>query len=407
MVKKITKSPVKRVSFPFPKEIKTLFKYLKDLRIVGGAVRDFLVKKPIVDFDLACKYLPEQTTKILENNKIKTLPTGLKYGTITALINSKQFQITTLRQDKESFGRDCKVEFTDDFYEDAARRDFTINAMSIDQDGILYDYFDGQNDLKNQKVRFIGEASIRIKEDYLRILRFFRFSCSYAKTLDKSGLEAAIKYKNHLNDLSNERVREEVVKMLKCENRKNLFSILQIMFDKKILNLIFPKINQTRIRAVERLFLLEKKLKTKIEFKIFLAVLICDNNSKINLTNSEKKYLNLVTKPKFKPDFTISKKQITKLLLDFNAQELIDIHLIYVVLNKNFENLVDDFMCLVKIVRTVQIPDFPVNGNDLLELKINPKNIGKTLKIARDYWWQNDFKISKKEILSFIKEQNV
>ena len=170
-------------------------KILKDgdeLRLIGGLVRDYLADKKNttakkLDYDLACKFLPEETLKILKQHKIKALPTGIKHGTITALIGNEEYQITTLRKDVENFGRHAKVEFVDDFFEDAKRRDFTINAMSIDFNGQLYDYFDGLKDLKAGNVCFIGDAETRIGEDYLRILRFFRFNAKYGKNIDRFG----------------------------------------------------------------------------------------------------------------------------------------------------------------------------------------------------------------------------
>lgn len=400
----------KPTKFPFSSEIKILFKTLliqgDELRIVGGAVRDFLLKKPIKDFDFACKFLPDQTANILSKNNIKNLPTGLKYGTITALISGKQFQITTLRRDINNFGRDCDVEFTNDFREDAARRDFTINALSIDQNGEIYDYFNGIRDLKDQKVCFIGNSETRIKEDYLRILRFFRFSCFYASNINRPGLKATVKYKNHLKNLSRERIREELFKTFSCQDRRNLSEVLKVMFDKKILNVIFPNLRKSRFKSIQRLFDLENKFKTNFDVKVFLAILICNDKARIVLSNAEKKYINLISKPQIIPDFKASKKQITKLLLKYSHQELVDVYLINLVLSKNFEIYVDDFAKIMKIIPSIHIPPFPLNGHDLINLNISPKNIGKTLEIAKNYWWEKDFKIEKAEILSFIKKQS-
>ena len=146
------------------------------IRLVGGSVRDLLLNKKVSDFDFACALPCEEIIKILHQKSIKTIPTGLKYGSITALIDNFSFEITSLRTDKNQKGRDCEVEFIDDFKTDAARRDFTINALYLNQKGELFDYFQGLLDLEKKQIKFIGKPSQRITEDYLRILRFFRFS---------------------------------------------------------------------------------------------------------------------------------------------------------------------------------------------------------------------------------------
>ena len=399
-----------KVFFPFSPKIRTLFTILlnngDEVRIVGGAVRDFLAGKKIadiVDIDLACTYLPQKTSALLEGRHIKVIASGIKYGTVTAIIDKEQFQITTLRKDTKNFGRDCEVEFVDDFFEDARRRDFTINALSIDSAGQLYDYFGGVSDLENQIVKFIGDADERITEDYLRILRFFRFSCHYAKNLDQEGLSASMKYKNHLHNLSAERIKTELFKMFECQNRDNLFSILQTMFDIGILEFIINKPNKKRLDGLKNLFALEKTLDHKFKPLMILAIIFGTQDLKLNLSNSEKKYLQSVTQTKLIANFQISKKDLLKLLLEFDQKELLDIFTIQLVLSNNFENLIDDFLQLSKIVRLTQIPDFPINGHDLIALKIKSQNIGKVLKIAQTYWWENDFSINKNEILSFIK----
>lgn len=404
----------KKISFPFSPQVRILFSHLlkngDEVRIVGGSVRDFLAGKKIdnftnIDFDLACQYLPEKTIEILKQYRIKIVASGLKYGTITAIIDEKQFQITTLRKDIRNFGRDCDVQFVDNYLEDAKRRDFTINAMSVDFSGQLYDYFGGEDDLKNKIVRFIGDANTRIKEDYLRILRFFRFSCQYAKIFDESGLSACIKYKNHLSDLSPERIRLELFKIFECENRENLFLTIKTMFDTGILQLVFYSLCQRKIDGVKNLLDLEKFVDYKFKSLIFLSILSGRDNPRLSLSNAEKKYLKTITSPNTLLDFKISKKDILKLLLKFDKKELIDIFTVQLVLNSDFKNLINDFLKVKKIISSSLIPNFPINGHDLIDLKIKPQDIGKTLQIAQNYWWEHDFDIDKQKILSFINNR--
>ncbi len=406
--------PNKTISFPFTPQIKALFNHLlkngDEVRIVGGAVRDFIDKKTIsdyscADFDLACQYTPEKTIDILKANHIKTVASGLKYGTITAIIDQMQFQITTLRKEIKHYGRDCEVEFVDNFFEDAKRRDFTINAISVDFSGKVYDYFGGIYDLENQIVRFIGDADERIQEDYLRILRFFRFSCQYAKTIDILGLEACIAYKTNLKTLSCERIRSELFKMFGYKNRDKLCTILQIMFDSGILTIIFDNLEQKNLDSLRNLFTLEKFLDHKFTTLVILAVLSGKEASQLRLSSAEKNYLQKITNPKFDTNLDISEKNLLKLLLKFDKEELSDAFVIRLVLDKNFQKFIDDFIQINTIICSAKIPNFPIDGYDLINLKIKPQDIGKTIEIAKNYWWENNFSITKQDILAFIKNR--
>lgn len=188
---------------------------LPQARLVGGVVRDLLVGCPVADVDMATPEPPEQVQAQLEAAGIKVVPTGLAHGTVTAVIAAAPYEITTLRQDTETDGRHATVSWTQDWQEDAARRDFTINAMSRDKDGILYDYFGGQADLAAGRVRFVGQAALRIEEDALRILRFFRFQGRYGHGQPDPEALAAIGQKTDLlKKLSVERVWSELQRLL-------------------------------------------------------------------------------------------------------------------------------------------------------------------------------------------------
>lgn len=224
-------------------EAKALVKALgeKNLRFVGGAVRDSLLGKAVSDIDVATSLNPETVMEKLVKSKFKVIPTGLKHGTITAVINHKVFEVTTLRHDVETFGRHAKVAFHDDWQADARRRDFTINALYLGADGTLYDYFGGQGDLEAQTVRFIGNAEKRIEEDGLRILRLFRFHAWYGKgPVDPDALTAVQKKLGMLNHLSAERVRQEVIKTLKAQDPVLEF---ETMKDVGVLEHAFPRFN--------------------------------------------------------------------------------------------------------------------------------------------------------------------
>jgi poly(A) polymerase len=187
--------------------VKQLWAALPEARIVGGAVRDHLLDVAVSDVDFATPLDPQTVMRRLRDAGIKSVPTGIAHGTVTAVIGSRGFEITTLRRDLETDGRHAVVAFTDDWQQDAARRDFTINAMSMTQDGAVFDYFGGRADLQAGVVRFVGEAERRIREDYLRILRFFRFFARYAKAgPDREAIAAIAKLRDGVSQLSAERV---------------------------------------------------------------------------------------------------------------------------------------------------------------------------------------------------------
>ena len=188
---------------------------LPEARVVGGAVRDTLLGHEVTEVDLATPRTPEQVTQALHVAGIRAVPTGLEHGTVTAVVDGRGFEVTTLRRDLETDGRHAVVAFTDDWREDAARRDFTINAMSMTRDGAVFDYFGGIADVRAGIVRFVGDPATRIAEDYLRILRFFRFFARYASgPADAAALAAIRTGVPGLAGLSVERVWSELARIL-------------------------------------------------------------------------------------------------------------------------------------------------------------------------------------------------
>jgi poly(A) polymerase len=187
----------------------------EEARVVGGAVRNALLGEPISEFDIATTAEPQEVIRRATAAGFKPVPTGMEHGTITVVIASRPFEVTTLRQDVETFGRHASVRFGRDWRADAERRDFTMNALSVGADGVVRDYVGGLADLNARRVRFIGDAKKRIAEDYLRILRFFRFHAAYGHGLpDAAGLAACIAARAGLGQLSRERVRMELLKLL-------------------------------------------------------------------------------------------------------------------------------------------------------------------------------------------------
>jgi poly(A) polymerase len=188
----------------------------EEARVVGGAVRNAILGMPIAEVDVATTAVPEEVVKRVTAAGFKPVPTGIEHGTVTVVIDKQPFEVTTLRKDLETYGRHAKVEFGRDWKADAERRDFTINALSVTRDGTVYDYAGGLDDLSRRRVRFIGDPAKRIAEDYLRILRFFRFHAAYGTSdhPDAVGLAACIAGRDGLDQLSRERVRMEMLKLV-------------------------------------------------------------------------------------------------------------------------------------------------------------------------------------------------
>ena len=227
-------------------------------RYVGGAVRDDLLGLPVSDVDLATRISPGDVIARLEKGRIKAVPTGIEHGTITAVAGGHPYEITTLRRDVSTDGRRATVAFTDDWEEDAARRDFTINALSADPvTGEIFDYFGGLDDLQHRHIRFIGDPLLRIAEDHLRILRFFRFHARFGSgALDQAALDACTARANDLMALSRERIADELLKLLGMPDPSNT---VRIMLERSILKPVLPEIEPKRMRELEALIAAERR----------------------------------------------------------------------------------------------------------------------------------------------------
>jgi poly(A) polymerase len=242
-------------------------------RYVGGAVRDDLLGLPVNDIDLATRIVPEEVVERLERARIKAVPTGIDHGTVTAVSDGHPFEITTLRRDVSTDGRRATVAFTDDWKEDAARRDFTINALFADPlTGELFDYFGGLADLEQRHVRFIGDPFQRIAEDHLRILRFFRFHARFdAGTPDEAALDACTARANDLVALSRERIADELLKLLGVADPS---VTVEIMLDRAILRPVLPEIERAAAKRLRDLIASERDSAVKADPLRRLAALL-------------------------------------------------------------------------------------------------------------------------------------
>lgn len=226
-------------------------------RYVGGAVRDDLLQLPVNDIDLATRLQPQEVMERLEAARIKAVPTGIDHGTVTAVSDGHPFEVTTLRRDVSTDGRRATVAFTDDWKEDAARRDFTINALSADpKTGEIFDYFGGREDLAERHIRFIGDPLMRIAEDHLRILRFFRFHARFGRgDPDAAALDACTKRANDLMGLSRERIADELLKLLAVDDPS---PTVGIMLQHGILHPVLPEIEAERLGDLQAVVKMER-----------------------------------------------------------------------------------------------------------------------------------------------------
>lgn len=402
----------KKIDFPYTKELLLLNNIFNgthgdNLRIVGGAVRNFLLNKEISDFDLSTTFLPEQTIKILEQNNIKYFPIGIGFGTVVAVINNKMFEITTTREDIKTDGRHAEVKFTQNFEIDAKRRDFTFNALYLDFHNNLFDYFNGIEDLIKGIVRFIGNAENRIQEDYLRILRFFRFYCYYGIVLDNQGLKYSIKYKDKLTTLSGERIKAEMFKILLSDCP---IKTLHIMNQNRILQII-TSIDDFDFNKIELLYSIKKYIKNNVSAELVLSLLLKNIDELDILRNKWKlskkennKIFNLLL---HKGDKIYNKKQIQELLFYSNDKNhVIDLVIINAILN-DISNPQDYINNLINFIQSIKIPSFPINGNDLEKLDIkNKKDYGKIISILKQAFIESDFKLTKEELLNKVNTIN-
>ncbi|MCY4609515.1 MAG: CCA tRNA nucleotidyltransferase [bacterium] len=214
----------------------------RDVRFVGGCVRDLLVDRDIADIDVATPDTPEEVTRLLEDRGIKVVPTGLSHGTVTAVVEGRGIEVTTLRVDVATDGRHAEVAFTGDWQADAARRDFTINAMSLRPSGDLFDYFGGRGDLADGRVRFVGDAAGRIAEDRLRVLRYFRFLAHYGHGVpDRQAMAACASARSCLGRLAAERIQSELFGLLGAPHP---LPALDLMASSGVLENVLPEANE-------------------------------------------------------------------------------------------------------------------------------------------------------------------
>jgi len=372
-----------------------------EIRYVGGCVRKILNDEKTDDIDLATNLTPDQIRQCLDKNQIKFFETGIEHGTITAVIDDQNFEITTLRKDVKTDGRHAVVEYTTNWKEDSLRRDFSINSIYSDLDGNLYDPNSGHKDLNVGIIKFIGDPETRIKEDYLRIIRYLRFYTEYSKIDHEINIIKIIK-KNieGLGKISKERQFNELKKILKLDNFLKLFKNKTSC---ELFSLIFPQLkNFKKLSKLSKPQ--EKILKNKsLNFVIsFLVIDETDNSDyfvyKYNLPNELKDKINFLKNNSLNKDSTkiFNKKDLQKIFYyegKSSTIDLIDFNLLYFKQSKKLSELKTYFEKLDK-------PEFPIKAQLLINdygLK-EGRELGQKLKNLEMKWIENNFNLSKKDM---------
>ena len=372
-----------------------------EIRYVGGCIRKIINKEEVDDIDLAVNLNPVEVCSALKKKNIKFYESGIEHGTITALINNNKFEITSLRKDVDTDGRHAKVLFSKVWHEDALRRDFSINSIYADKEGNLFDPFNGKKDLVNGKILFIGDAEKRIKEDYLRILRYIRFFLNYSKQEHNPQVIKIIKRNvNGLSRISSERLLDEFKKLVQSEG------FLKLVKDNiclEIITLIFPQLKN--INIFKNLNTFTKKNIFKVDFIFLLSVMIIDGTDNVNY---------------FIYKFNISKKDQKRLLFlnDFYLQKITTVNLNKILYLNGREAVMDiiyfkifkskkvdnNLLTMIKIFEEKEIPIMPVGAIMLMKKYNIPegKKLGNKLKKIEELWVNNNFEINEKEVQKII-----
>ena len=377
-----------------------------EIRYVGGCIRKIINNERVDDIDLATNLEPKQVCDALSRKDIKYYETGAEHGTITAIIDEYLFEITSLRKDIQTDGRHAKVEFSKNWKEDASRRDFTINSIYSDKDGNLFDPYNGKKDLENGYINFIGSTDVRIKEDYLRILRYLRFFINYSKQPHNPETIRKLKINiGGISKLSKERLLDELRKIV------SLTTLEKISKDRLILDLIsviFPELKN--IKIFSKLNDNQKVFLVDTDFIFLISLMIVDGTDnvdyflyKFNISKKNQKRIKIIDEffKENKNKNTFSEKNMNKIFYYNGRQAVIDILRFRIITTKKFDKKLIE---LIKFYKDKTSPIMPVGANVLMTKYKIPegKQLGLKLKKIEEEWVKNDFKISDEQIEQIV-----
>jgi len=372
---------------------------------VGGSVRKHIRTEQVDDIDIATVFSPDEIKNKFKNTEIRVLETGIDHGSVTLLINNTKIEITTLRKDIKTDGRHAEVSYTDNWKDDSSRRDFSINAIYMNRKGKIFDPQSGVKDLENNIVKFIGDPGKRIEEDYLRIIRFIRFAIQYNSEIEKSTLDAIKLNLNGVNNISKERILNELLKILKLKNFNN---IIQKEDLKNIFSLVFPEFKY--LNRIEKI----KELPSSfyINKNIILATLLLDESNnheyfchKYKTSNNLKKKLEIIQS--ILKDYNLDKNYFTinlkKNVYLYGKEKLNDLNILTFLVNKKREY--SNFLKTLQNIRNTKIPLFPYNGDYLIKKGLaQGKLVGKILKKLEGEWINNNYSLPENKVIEIIKK---
>ena len=378
-----------------------------EVRYVGGCIRKVIKKENVDDIDLATNLKPKEVCEVLKDRDINFYETGIEHGTVTAIIDKYKYEITSLRKDIKTDGRHAKVEFSADWKEDAMRRDFSINSIYSDEKGNLFDPNGGKKDLEEGLINFIGDTESRIKEDYLRILRYIRFFLNYSKHKHDTETIKIIKRNiDGISKLSSERLLDEFKKLIKSN------SFIKLFEDKvslELIEIIFPQLKN--LERFKKLNSYANNNLSKIDLIFLLSLMIVDGTDntdyflyKFNISKKDQKrlkFIDIFYKEKISiKNFT--EKNLNKIFYFNGKQAVIDIINFKLFTSSKVEK---KLVKLIEGYKDKEIPTMPI-GADILINKYNipeGKTLGYKLEMIEEFWVDNNFQISGKQIEKIIK----
>jgi poly(A) polymerase len=370
-------------------------------RFVGGSVRDALLGRRIGDIDIATPTTPERVIALLEKRGIKVVPTGLAHGTVTAIAGTppRHFEITTLRRDVETYGRRARVAFDADWAADAARRDFTINAIFLDPDGTVHDPVRGVADLRARRVRFVGDPATRIAEDVLRILRYYRFEARFGTSLGDPPARAACRALAHLlPNLSAERVAQELVRLLEAPDP---VPVLRMMAEDGVLSIILPEAR--RLDRLQHMIAIEpepdplRRLAALIDVDGAGAIALAE---RMHFSNAWRDRLHGLAPPRaIDPPADMAAQR--RALYRLGAKRYRDIALLLAAEGAMSRGRLVELLALA---RDWTPPIFPLTGRDVTALGIAPgPEVGRLLGAVHDWWETGDFTADRAACLFYLQ----
>ena len=407
---------ISRYFFPFynSKDIKLLIKKLENgeqskrdvVMFVGGCVRNHLKFVKVKDIDIATIFTPDEIKKKLKNSEFKVIDTGLEHGSVTIVFKNSKFELTTLRKDLKTDGRYAEIQIIDNWIEDSKRRDFTINAIYLNKKGKIFDPQHGINDLNNNTVKFIGDPQTRIEEDFLRIIRYIRFSIQYNSNTENSTLKAIRLNISGIKKLSKERVLSELFKILKLENFFRIVDSKELI---EIFNLIFPEFeNVNRFKNFK--FIQNHLKKTDI---LLLGILLIDKKNnheyfshKYKVPKKINENLILLSEKykESKDDLDFFKK---KLKVNYYKIGIENLKILYCLNLLDKKKITSKEVSFFQVIEKILIPKLPFDGKFLIKKGIKEgKKIGKILKEAEKFWIENNFNLSSEDFETIIKKNS-